>query len=82
MRNAANKICCVLVLHIFGTSINLALLGGNGNTLLENDDKIKDKRTSIATVCDQYPTYAIFSYYRLPLRYIEEFILERNIIAT
>jgi hypothetical protein len=44
MRNAANKICCVLVLHIFGTSINLALLGGNGNTLLKNDDKIKRQK--------------------------------------
>jgi hypothetical protein len=44
MRNAANKICCVLLLHIFGTSINLALLGGNGNTLLENDVKIKRQK--------------------------------------
>ncbi len=52
------------------------LLGGNGNTLkLKTTAKLKDKRTSIATVRGLYRKYATFptplgTHYRLPLMLI------------
>ncbi len=54
---------------------NCGLLGGNRNTLkLKTTAKLKDKRTSIATVRGPYRMYATLptpfgSHYRLPLMY-------------
>jgi hypothetical protein len=71
--NVANNSLCFCL--FMGTlPFNLASLGVNGNFhRTKINGKIKDKRTSIDTVRDQYPTYAIFptplsSNYRLPLR--------------
>jgi hypothetical protein len=54
---------------------NCGLLGGKGNTLkLKKTTKLKNKRTSIATVQGLYRRYATFSdpsngsHYRLPLK--------------
>jgi len=55
------------------SSKNCGLLGENGNTLkIKTTAKLKDKRTSIATVRGLYRMYATFpiplgSHYRLPL---------------
>jgi hypothetical protein len=59
---------------------NCGLLGGNGNTFkLKTTAKLKDKRTSIATVRGLYRMYATFptslgSHYRQPLKQVENLL--------
>ncbi len=68
--NRSRIIWCVFPIHG-----DIALLGGNGNTLkIKTTAKLNSKQTSIATVRDLYWMYATFltplgSHYNLPLMY-------------